>query len=114
MNVTTCTETCGSCELTRSWDCSGSLVVCVWVCVCVTHGVSSMTLQTLAMVLRQSVVFSSGRVLFYSRQISHLSRFLTHHRKQHDVSSFSEDTLTSVTKFVVAVLSVFSMGVASA
>lgn len=43
------------------------------VCVCVhksimTHGVSSMTLQTLAMVLRQSVVFSSGRVLFYRRR----------------------------------------------
>ncbi len=32
-----------------------------------THGVSSMTLQMLAMVLRQSVVFSSGRVLFYRR-----------------------------------------------
>lgn len=30
-----------------------------------THGVSNMTLQTLAMVLRQSVVFSSGRVLFW-------------------------------------------------
>lgn len=42
--------------------------VCVCVCVLeitVTHGVSSITLQTLAMVLRQSVVFSSGRVLFY-------------------------------------------------
>lgn len=36
----------------------------VSVMVSVTHGVSSMTLQTLAMVLRQSVVFSSGRVLF--------------------------------------------------
>lgn len=36
-------------------------------CVCVcerTHGVSSMILHTLAMVLRQSVVFSSGRLLF--------------------------------------------------
>lgn len=37
----------------------------VCVCVCVrTHGVSSMILHTLAMVLRQSVVFSSGRLLF--------------------------------------------------
>lgn len=30
----------------------------------VTHGVSSMTLHTVAMVLRQSVVFSMGRFLF--------------------------------------------------
>lgn len=30
-----------------------------------TYGVSSMTLQTLVIVLRQSVVFSIGRVLFY-------------------------------------------------
>lgn len=29
-----------------------------------THGVSSMTLHTLAMVLRQSVVFSIGKFLF--------------------------------------------------
>lgn len=29
-----------------------------------THGVSSMTLHTVAMVLRQSVVFSMGRFLF--------------------------------------------------
>lgn len=34
-----------------------------------THGVSSMTLQTLAMVLRQSVVFSSGRVLFCTEHL---------------------------------------------
>lgn len=48
------------------------------------HGVSSMTLHTLAMVLRQSVVFSIGKFLF------------------------------SDTNFVVASLKVFSIGVASA
>lgn len=49
-----------------------------------THGVSSMTLHTLAMVLRQSVVFSIGNFLF------------------------------SDTNFFVASLKVFSIGIASA
>lgn len=34
----------------------------------VTYGVSNMTLHTLAIVLRQSVVFSMGRFLFCNRK----------------------------------------------
>lgn len=42
-----------------------------------TYGVSSITLQTLVMVLRQSVVFSIGRVLFWVERHKHTLVILT-------------------------------------
>lgn len=77
-----------------------------------THGVSSMTLHTVAMVLRQSVVFSMGRFLFCE------AKGKVRRRKRAGALAptlaVALASLTSDTNFVVPSLNVFSMGVASA
>lgn len=73
-----------------------------------------MTLHTVAMVLRQSVVFSMGRFLFWERI---KKRGEAGRREQTGDAALAlaiAGGLTSDTNFVVPSLNVFSMGVASA
>ncbi len=80
----------------------------------VTHGVSNMTLHTVAIVLKQSVVFSMGRFLFFKKpQKKKVSKRIPSHVSS-QVFHCSFLSLTSDTNFVVPSLNVFSMGVASA
>lgn len=71
-----------------------------------------MTLHTVAMVLKQSVVFSMGRFLF-----CRVKKERARVRMEFDplrVSDVTPARLTSDTNLVVPSLNVFSMGVASA
>lgn len=77
-----------------------------------THGVSSMTLHTVAMVLRQSVVFSMGRFLFCEKTRGEKNKIRG--REQPENAALAIISLTSDTNLVVPSLNVFSMGVASA
>lgn len=70
-----------------------------------------MTLHTVAMVLRQSVVFSMGRFLFCDKEQPNGPM---RRRKQIENAALAIVSLTSDTNFVVLSLNVFSMGVASA
>lgn len=71
-----------------------------------------MTLHTLAIVLKQSVVFSIGRFLFCEKKKRNEVVAFTYLFKRPLL--FSRQSLTSDTNFVVPSLNVFSMGVASA
>lgn len=70
-----------------------------------------MTLHTVAMVLRQSVVFSMGRFLFCNKERPNGTM---RRRNQIENTALAIISLTSDTNFVVLSLNVFSMGVASA
>lgn len=82
-----------------------------------------MTLHTLAIVLKQSVVFSMGRFLFcikkkiiktifFKKDVKRKERMLSHICSK--CSLLSHVSLTSDTNLVVPSLNAFSMGVASA
>lgn len=76
-----------------------------------THGVSSITLHTLAIVLNTSVVFAIGKFLFcvQRKMLDYLSSNCRDSFRNNKLFLFTSDT-----NFVVPSLNVFSMGVASA
>lgn len=74
-----------------------------------THGVSSMTLHTLAMVLKQSVVFSIGKFLFCKhRKVKKSSKVIKNIKSQHTMKNQQLYNLTP--KFLNFLSTVLSAG----